>query len=331
MDTDMNQRIPFIAHARTLLFAGGACLAQTVAQTWPAKPVRVIVPFPPGGGTDIIARVVAGKLAETPGWNILIENKPGAGGNLGVEAAAKSPADGYTIVLGQTSNLAINPSLYTKLPYDPQKDLKPVALAASAALAIVVSQQSPYKTLAELVAAAKAKPGSVNFASPGNGTVAHLSGELLQKAAGIKFQHIPYKGANQALTDLIGGQVQVYMSSVPSVMGQFKTGKLRVLAVTSSKRVADLPDTPTVAESGFKDFDTSTWFGFLAPAGTPDPVIARLNAEINRVLKLADVQKKIESEGASVIGGSAAQFAALLKSEIARWSSVVKESGAKLD
>lgn len=313
--------------AMVLLAAGSACFAQS----WPAKSIRVIVPFPPGGGTDIIARVVANKLAETPGWNVLVENKPGAGGNLGVDAAAKAPADGYTIVLGQTSNLAINPSLYARLPYDPVKDLKPIVLVADAALAIVVAQEAPFKSLADLVTAAKAKPGTVNFASPGNGTVAHLSGEVFQKAAGVRFQHVPYKGANQALTDLIGGQVQFYMSSIPTVLGQIKAGKLRALAVSSPKRVVDLPSVPTVAEAGYKGFDTSTWFGFLAPAATPAPVIATLNGEINRVLKLVDVQKKIESEGASVLGGTAERFAAFLKDDLVRWSRVVKESGAKLD
>ncbi len=199
------------------------------------------MPFPPGGGTDIIARETTQRVAAATGWTFVIENRPGAGGNLGVDAAAKSPPDGYTIVLGQTSNLAINPSLYAKMPYDPRKDLAPIVAVAEAPLVMVTGTGSPYKTVADAVAAGKAKPGAVNFASPGNGTVAHLSGELFQKAAGVKFQHVPYKGASQALTDVISGNVQIYVSSVPTLLGQIKQGKLRALAVTSAKRVDDLP------------------------------------------------------------------------------------------
>ena len=306
--------------------AGGAA-----AQTFPAKPVKVIVPFPPAGGTDIIARIVTDKLNQTLGWSMIVENKPGAGGNLGVELAAKSAADGYTLVLGQTSNLAINPTLYRKLPYDPLKDLVPVVAVASAPLVLVVPANSPYKTLADVVAAAKAKPGEVNFASPGNGTVAHLTGELLQKTAGVKFQHIPYKGTNQAVNDVMGGQVQLYMSSVPSALSFIRSGKLRALVVTSAQRVNDLPNVPTITESGYKGFDATTWFGLLAPAGTPQPVVARLNAEVNRILQLAEVREKIDSEGAVAMGGSPEEFGALVKREIGRWAPIVKESGAKVD
>src|SRR6185369_12479211 len=227
--------------------AAFAC-SLSFAQAYPAKPIRVVVPFPPGGGTDIVAREVTQHVTTNTRWTFVIDNKPVAGGNLGVDQAAKSPPDGYTIVLGQTSNLAINPTLYA---------------------------QSPYKSLADLVAAAKAKPGEVNFASPGNGTVAHLTGEKFQKAAGVRFTHVPYKGTNQALTDVISGQVQVYVSSVPSVLQQIRIGKLRALAVTSTKRVDDLPQTPTVGEAGYKGFDSVTWFGFLAPAGTPKDVVAK--------------------------------------------------------
>jgi tripartite-type tricarboxylate transporter receptor subunit TctC len=230
------------------------------AQTYPAKPIKLIVPFPPGGGTDLFARTIGQKLAETRKWVIVVENKPGVGGNLGVEQAAKSPPDGYTMVMGQTSNLAINPTLFPKLPYDPIRDLAPVSLVASAPLVLVVAANSPFKSLADVVAAAKAKPDHVTFASPGNGTVAHLTGELFQNAAGIKFQHVPYKGSSQALTDLMGGQVQVFMSSVPTALSQIKGGKLRAIAVTGVKRAAELPKVPTIAESGFKGFDATTWF-----------------------------------------------------------------------
>lgn len=301
------------------------------AQTYPTKAIRVLVPFPPGGGTDIIAREVTQKVAASTGWTFVIDNKPGAGGNLGVDAAAKSPADGYTLVLGQTSNLAINPTLYPKLPYNPITDLTPIGLVASAPLVIVVPASSPFKTLGDLVAAAKARPGEVNFASPGNGTVAHLTGEQLQKAAGIHFQHVPYKGANQAINDVIGGQVQLYVSSVPSVLQQIRSGKLRPLVVTSDKRVDDLPQVPTVGESGYKGFDAVTWFGFLAPANTPKDIIAKLNGEFNKALQQADLRKRLGDEGADPLGGTPEQFALRIRTDLALWAKTIKDSGVRLD
>jgi tripartite-type tricarboxylate transporter receptor subunit TctC len=312
------------------LLAAGAAQAA-LAQAYPSKAIRVVVPFPPGGGTDIIAREVTQRVAAATGWSFVIDNKPGAGGNLGVDAAAKAPADGYTLVLGQTSNLAINSTLYAKMPYDAQKDLAPIVLVASAPLVMVTGATSPYKTLADAVNAAKANPGGVNFASPGNGTVAHLASELFQKAATVKTQHVPYKGAAQALTDVISNNVQLYMSSVPTLLGQIKQGKLRALAVTSTKRVDDLPDVPTIHESGYKDFEATTWFGFLAPAGTPADVLARLNTEFNKALALPELRKKLGNEGADVAGGSAEQFAALIRNETVRWGRIVKESGARVD
>lgn len=300
-------------------------------QAYPSKPIRLIVPFPAGGGTDIIAREVTQKLTSTLGWSFVIDNKPGSGGNLGVDAAAKAAADGYTLALGQTSNLAINPTLYGKMPYDPVKDLTPVGLVASAPLVLVVAADSPYKTLAEVVNASKAKPASLNFASPGNGTVAHLASELFQKTAGVRFTHVPYKGASQAATDVIGGQVQLYMSSVPTLLGHIKSGKMRAIAVTSLKRVDDLPQVPTVAESGYKGFEAVTWFGVVAPAAVPRDIVLRLNTELNKALQTADVKKKLGDQGADVLGGTPEQFGALIKTEITRWAPVIKESGAKLD
>ena len=317
---------------RTLLaLAATMFSAGAFAQAYPNKAIRVVVPFPPGGGTDIIARQVTQTVAASTGWTFVIENKPGAGGNLGVDAAAKSAPDGYTLVLGQTSNLAINPTLYARMPYDVQKDLAPIVLVANAPLVMVTGTASPYKTLADAVNAAKAKPGAVNFASPGNGTVAHLTSELFQKAAEVKTQHIPYKGAAQALTDVISGTVELYMSSVPTLLGQIKQGKLRALAVTSDKRVDDLPQTPTINESGYKGFNAVTWFGFLAPAGTPADVIQKLNAEFNKALQQPALRKKLGDEGADAAGGTPEQFAALIRDEIPRWGKVVKESGAKID
>ena len=314
-----------------LALAGTILCSGALAQAWPAKPIRLVVPFPPGGGTDIIARETSQRVAAATGWTFVIENKPGAGGNLGVDAAAKSPADGYTIVIGQTSNLAINPTLYAKMPYDSQKDLAPIVLLANAPLVVVTGTVTPYQTLADAVNAAKAKPGAINFASPGNGTVAHLTSERFQKAAGIKAQHVPYKGASQAIVDVISGNVEIYLSSVPTLLGHIKQGKVRALAVTSAKRVDDLPNVPTINESGYKGFDAVTWFGLLAPAGTPKDVIARINAEFNKALQNAELRKKLGDEGADPAGGTPEAFAALIKEDIPRWGKVVKDSGARVD
>ena len=316
---------------KTLLLVCAVIASPTFAQTFPAKPIRLIVPFPPGGGTDIIAREIAQKTSAHTGWTFVIENRPGSGGNLGVDAAAKSPPDGYTIALGQSSNLAINPTLYSKLPYDPVRDLTAVGLMASSPMVLVVATQSPHKTLGDVLTAAKAKPGSLNFASPGNGTVAHLSAELLQKTAGVKFTHIPYKGAAQAVTDILGGQVDLYMSSIPTLIGQVRSGKMRALAVTSLKRVDDLPQTPTVAESGYPGFESGTWFGFVAPAGTPAEFVATLNREFAKALAAPDLKKKLGDQGAEVLGGTPEQFGQLIKSDIVRWAPIVKASGAKVD
>jgi tripartite-type tricarboxylate transporter receptor subunit TctC len=313
----------------SLAIALTSFVSAAAALDYPAKPIKLIVPFPPGGGTDISARTLTSKLSEGAKWTFVIENKPGAGGNLGVEQATKSPADGYTLVIGQTSNLAINPALYAKLPYDPLKDLSPIALIVSAPVVLVVAASSPHKSLAGLIAAANSR--TVTYASPGNGTVSHLAGELLQRAAGVKLIHVPYKGAAQALTDTLGGQVDSFMSSVPSALGQVRSGRLRALAVTSAKRSSELSDTPTVAESGFPGFEANTWYGLLAPAGTPAPIVVRLNAEVNRALAAKDVRERLAREGGDVLGGSPAQFAAFLAAEHAKWGRVVRESGAKVD
>ncbi|MBD9391120.1 tripartite tricarboxylate transporter substrate binding protein [Acidovorax sp. ACV01] len=311
-----------------LAVPAGAALAQAA---YPNKPIRLIVPFPPGGGTDMIARTVAQKLTDQNKWNVIVDNRPGAGGNLGVDAAAKSAPDGYTLVMGQTSNLAINPTLYPKLPYDPIKDLVPVALVSSSPIVIAAPANSPYKTFADVVAASKGKPDALTLGYSGNGTVAHLAGELAENAAGIKLRHIPYKGAAQAMTDLVGGQIDLYMSSVPTLLGQVRNGKLKVLAITSAKRSSQLPDVPTLAESGYKGFEAVTWFGMLAPAGTPAPIVAQLNKAINQALQHAEVADKLRSEGGDILGGSADQFGQLLRTEVPRWGKIVKDSGASLD
>ncbi|MBO9678298.1 tripartite tricarboxylate transporter substrate binding protein [Paenacidovorax monticola] len=313
------------------LVAAAAPAAGMAQAAFPSKPIRLIVPFPPGGGTDMIARTVAQKVADLNKWSVIVDNRPGAGGNLGVDAAAKSAPDGYTLVMGQTSNLAINPTLYTKLPYDPLKDLTPVALVSSSPIVMAVPVNSPFKTFADVVAASKGKPEAVTLGYSGNGTVAHLAGELAENAAGIKLRHIPYKGAAQAMTDLVGGQIDLYMSSVPTLLGQVRNGKLRAIAITSAKRAGQLPDTPTLAESGYKGFDAVTWFGILAPAGTPAPIVAQLNKAINQALVLPDVAEKLRSEGGEVLGGTPEQFGQLLRAEVPRWGKIVKDSGASLD
>ena len=312
------------------LACGALAAAAAGAQDYPSKPIKLIVPFPPAGGTDILARGVAQKVAETNKWTIVVDNRPGAGGNIGVDAAAKAQPDGYTLVMGQTSNLAISPTLYKKLPYDPLKDLAPIALVGEAPVALVVKADSKYKTLADLVAAAKAKPGTVTMATPGNGTVAHLSGVRLMNASGAKFEHIPYKGAAGAIPDLLGGNVDFYLSSVPTLQSHVAGGKMRALAVTSTKRSPVFPTVPAIAET-YKDFDAVTWFGILAPAGTPQPVIAKLNAAINKALQDPAVRKAIEAEGGQVLGGTPQEFAAKMKAEIPSWSAVVKQSGATVD
>lgn len=302
-----------------------------LAQSYPTKPIRVYVPFPAGGGTDIAAREVTGKITANKGWNFIIDNKPGSGGNLGVDAAAKSAPDGYSLVMGQTSNIAINPTLFAKMPYDSVKDLTPVGLVGSSAVVIVVNAQSPLRTLADVLAAAKAKPATVNFASAGNGTVGHLTIEMLQREANVKFTHVPYRGGAQAVTDLIGGQLDVYISSIPTLIGHIKSGKMRALAVTSPKRSDDLPQVPTVAESGFKGFESVTWFGLLAPAKTPASVVNLLNLEINKALNASDLKKKLEDQGLELTPKTPEQFAQIIKDDIAKWGAIVKASGAKAD
>ena len=319
-----------LSRRTALAFAAASVVASTAvfAQAWPAKPIRMVVPFPAGGGTDIIARELTNKL---PGYQFVIDNKPGAGGNLGVDAAAKSPADGYTFVIGQTSNLAINPTLYTRLPYDPLKDLTPVSLVASSPLVIVASANSPFHTLDDIVKEAKAHPGTINFASSGNGTVAHLATESFQKLAGIKLTHVPYKGAAQGATDVIAGAVQLYVSSVPTLIGHLQSGKMRAIAVTSARRVGDLPQVPTIAESGYKGFEAVTWFGILGPANLPKDVVAKLNADINKALKDPELSKKLDAQGADVLGGTPEQFTRLIREDFPRWGAIVTQSGAKID
>ena len=315
---------------------GLAAIATPAASAWaqaayPAKPIRLIVPFPPGGGTDMIARAVAQKMADQNKWNVIVDNRPGAGGNLGVDAASKADPDGYTLVMGQTSNLAINPTLYKKLPYDPLKDLVPVALVSSSPIVMAVPVNSRFNTFADVVAASKSKPDTVTLGYSGNGTVAHLAGEQAQKAAGIQLRHIPYKGAAQAMTDLVGGQIDLYMSSVPTLLGQVRNGKLKVIAITSAKRSAQLPDVPTLAESGVPGFDSVTWTGFFVPAGTPEAVVQKLHHGFATALQEPKLRERFAELGLRIYGSPTAEFQALMDSDAAKYESVIQQAGIKVN
>lgn len=306
--------------------------ASVLAQdAYPAKSIRLIVPFPPAGGTDVLARALAQSIANTTRWTIVIDNKPGASGNIGLEAAARAPADGYTLAMGQTANLAINPALYATMPFDPLKDFAPVALVSSQPLILVVGSNSPYKTLQELVEAAKASPGKLNMGSSSNGTMGHIGGELFQRRAGIKFTHIPYKGAGPVVADLMGGSVDLFFGNTQAVGGLVHGGRLRALAVTSPGRLANFPGIPTLAESGYPGFEAATWSGLIAPAGTPQPVIERLNAEANKALRQKDLLDKLKEDGSIPLGGTPKQFAEFIRSEHAKWGAAVREAHIKLD
>jgi len=307
-----------------------ACTA-TLAQDYPNKPIRFIVPFPPGGGTDSLTRMVANKLTETLKWTFVVENKPGAGGNVALDTTAKAPPDGYTLVMAQTDNVVLNPLLYSKLTYDPVKDLVPVGLVASGPAVLVVRADSPYKTLADVVAAAKAEPGKLTFASPGLGTVSHLISELWQKSSGMKLTHVPYRGLSQALPDVLSGQVDMYMGSIPTLQGHIKGGKVRPLAVTTAKRSPVLPQVPTYTESGIPGVELASVWGVMAPAGTPEAVIQRINTELNKALQQPDMREKILASGAGVLGGSPQEMGALYTNDRQRLAPVVRDSGTRLD
>ncbi len=299
------------------------------ADNFPNNPINIIAPFPPGGGTDSMTRLVSKHLAESTGWNVVTENRAGAGGTIGLASAARSTPGGYQLVMGQVDNLAVAPWLYSNLTYDSVKDFAPVINVAGTSIVIVTRTDSPYKTLNDLIKAAKEKPGSIDYASPGAGTITHLAAVLLEQQAGITMQHVPYKGSAPAMADLVGGQVPVMFTSLPSAFGQLKAGSIRPLAVTSEKRSAVLPDVPTVAELGYKDFNVTVWYGLLAPAGTPDAVVQKLNAEMNKVLKLDDMKKAMNAQGAEPLGGSASDFAQTIARDRAMWGPIVKSSGAK--
>jgi tripartite-type tricarboxylate transporter receptor subunit TctC len=321
-----------IRHIVACAMAALAVAAPAMAQDgYPNKPIKLIVPFPPAGGTDVLSRALAQSITNSTKWVFVVDNRPGAGGNIGLDAAAKSPPDGYNIAMGQTANLAVNPALYSSMPFDPLKDFEPIALVSSQPLILVVNVNSPYKSLKDVVDAAKAKPGQLNMGSPGSGTIGHVGGELFQRRAGVKFAHIPYKGAGPAVTDLMGGSLDLYFGNSQSVDALVKGGRLRAIAVTSPKRLKNLPDVPTIAESGYPGFEAATWSGLVAPKGTPKAIIERLNAETNKALKNPEMLAKLDSDGSEALGGSPQRFADFMKTEHAKWGAVIKEAGIKLD
>ncbi len=316
---------------RVFAFLAALLAALPVAAQYPAKPIRLVVPFPPGGATDIVARVVADKLTQAMGQPVSVENRPGAGGTIGSDLVAKATPDGYTLLMATTSTHAVAPALYAKLPYDALRDFTPVANVASSPLILVVSSSLPVSNVKELAAYAKANPGRLSYASSGNGTVNHLTGEMLKTAIGADLVHVPYKGSALAFPDVMEGRVPLMFDYAISMLPQIKTGKMRALAVTSLKRTATLPDIPTMDASGLPGFESILWLGLFAPPATPRDIVAKVNAEVAKLLQLADVRDKFAQQGADPVGGSPEQFAALIRADIAKWGKIVKDSGAKAD
>jgi tripartite-type tricarboxylate transporter receptor subunit TctC len=307
----------------------GFSLNAFAQDPWPTRPVRFILPFPPGGGTDILGRLIAERLSAGLGQPVVTENRGGAGGNVGAEAAARSAPDGYTIVLVAPS-LAISPTLYTKINYDPVKDFAPVSLVATVPN-VMVTQPSMPGQLQEFIAAVKAKPGALNFGSGGAGTSNHLAGELFNIVTGAKLVHIPYKGVNLAMQDVLAGNVHLVFIGIPAAAPHIKAGRLKALALVAPQRSAALPDVPTVAEAGLREFEVTTWYGVLAPAGTPRPIVTRLNAELVKVMHSPELKEKLAATGTEPRTSTPEEFAAYIKSEIAKWSEVIRKAGVKAD
>jgi tripartite-type tricarboxylate transporter receptor subunit TctC len=306
------------------------CAALAMAQPYPGKPIRLVVPFPPGGSADIIGRTLAQRLSEQMGQPVVVENRAGASAIIGSEYVAKSPPDGYTLLLGNVGSMTIHPFLYPNLPYDPIKDFAPVTLVGAVTSVVVVTASLPVNNIAELVAWAKANPGKLNFTSSGAGSSTHLTGELLRLRTGIKMEHISYKGSAPALVDLIAGNVQLMFENLPSVLPHIKAGRVRALATTAAKRSSALPDVPTMIEAGFAGFDMVSWQGILVPAGTPQEIVARLNSEIVKALQTREVRDGYAKLGVDVLGNTPDQFAAYIRQEQAKWSNIVKDAGIKL-
>jgi tripartite-type tricarboxylate transporter receptor subunit TctC len=315
------------------LFVAMVSMTPTaMAQTpYPSKPIRLIVPFTPGGSTDILARSIGQELTKAWGQSVIIDNVPGAGGSIGADKVAKAPADGYTLLMGHIGTLAVNPSLYPKLPYNPVKDFAPVAWVARVPNILVVNSAVPVKSVQDLVAYAKSKPGQLSYGSGGNGSAANLATEYFKMQTGTAIVHIPYRGTAPAVTDLIGGQIQLVFTGAPAVLGHIKSGQLHALAVSSPKRLDAMPDLPTVAESGYKNFEADQWYGVVAPAGTPKDIVQKLNAQINVALNSPELKKRLSAEGAIATPESPEAFGKLIANEIARWQPVISSGRVKAD
>ena len=330
--TTTTRRFALSAAACTAL-AGAGLLGSgaAMAQAYPSKPVTIVVPFAAGGTTDILARIIGQALTAELGQSVVVDNRAGAGGNIGGQAAAKATPDGHTLFMGTVGTHAINASLYKKMPFDPVKDFAPLTRVANVPNLLVANPAQPYKSVKDLIAYAKANPGKVNFGSSGNGSSIHLSGELFKSLAKVDMQHVPYKGSAPAVTDLLGNQIGIMFDNMPSAIQHVRSGKLVPLAVTTAKRSPELPNVPTIAEAGVPGYEATSWFGMFAPAGTPAPVLAKLNAAIVKVLGQPDVKKKINEQGAEVYSETPEQFAAFIPAESVKWGKVVKASGASLD
>jgi len=305
-----------------------ALAAAAHAQSWPSKPIRLIVSFPPGGSSDLIARAIAPPMSERLGQPVLVENRPGAGGNIGVDVVAKSAPDGYTLGVAATGALTVNPTLYARMPFDPQRDLAPITLLAMIPFLIVAHPSAP-ATLSDALAAAKKQP--VSYGHGGNGSAMHLSGELLKMMSGADLVPIAYKGSGPVSADVLGGQVPIGVVDVPSAIAAVKAGRLRALAVTTSRRLASLPDVPTVAEAGVPGYESIGWFGAVAPAGTPAPIIERLNAEMTGALAMPDIKSRVLAAGAEPLTTTAGQFAVMIRDETRKWADVIRRAGVKLE
>ena len=303
----------------------------THAQSYPRRPIRMIVPFTPGGSTDIYARILSPKLGDALGQQVIVDNRPGAGGALGAELAAKAPPDGYTLWIGQTANLAIGPALRKKSPYDPVRDFAPITMVQRASSVFVVAANSPIGSLKDLIAVAKKKPGGATYGSAGVGTAGHINGYLVAQAANIELLHVPYKGASPAMLDLQAGRITVMATSIGSSAGMIRQGKIRAIATTGAKRAPALPDVPTAAEQGLKGYDSSSWHAILAPAKTATPIIARLNKEFVAILKMPDTQEKLSSEGGEVMPTTPEEAAAFIKAEVAAWGKALKDANIPLE
>jgi tripartite-type tricarboxylate transporter receptor subunit TctC len=314
-----------------LLLAAAAIGGPVASQPYPAKSIRMIIGFPPGGGTDIIGRIVAQRLSEVLGQQILPDNRGGAAGQIAAELAAKAPPDGYTVMMAHIAAISILPSLIARLPYDPQKDFSPISLVAIGPNLLVVHPSVPARSVKELIALAKARPGQLYYASPGSGSVQHLAGELFKLEARVDMVHVPYKGSGQSIVDLIAGNVHLNFDSVPPVLPHVRSGRLRALAVTSQKRFSILPEIPTVTEGGVAGFDLSTWWGLVAPAAVNKDIIARLEAETVKLLHQPDVKEKIAFAGADTVGNTAEEFAALIRAERAKYARIVKDANIKIE